>query len=168
MDLVMLTQMGRQLPSTRIGKFVIFLENIIDESWFIASAGIISVTVRYLILLLLQVLLSLCKVIYIDQPIGTGFSYGTDTVNSTQAAAPFIWKAFQILFESQLFSKYQAREQVFVLQVTTFFNGNYLGLFSQRRVSVDIMGPASSLISTNRMRRFGKVCFKAKRSTSAL
>lgn len=51
-------------------------------------------------------------VIYIDQPIGTGFSYGTDTVNSTEAAAPFVWKAFQILFESKLFSKYASREYV--------------------------------------------------------
>ena len=51
-------------------------------------------------------------VIYIDQPIGTGFSYGTDTVNSTEAAAPFVWKGFQILFESQLFSKYASREYV--------------------------------------------------------
>lgn len=51
-------------------------------------------------------------VIYIDQPIGTGFSYGTDTVNSTEAAAPFVWKAFQILFESQLFSQYASREYV--------------------------------------------------------
>jgi len=49
-------------------------------------------------------------VIYIDQPIGTGFSFGTDTVNSTQSASPFVWQAFQILFESQAFSKYSTRE----------------------------------------------------------
>jgi carboxypeptidase C (cathepsin A) len=49
-------------------------------------------------------------VLYIDQPIGTGFSFGTDTVNSTQAAAPFVWTAFQILFESGTFAKYQTRE----------------------------------------------------------
>ena len=52
-------------------------------------------------------------VIYIDQPIGTGFSFGNDTVNSTQSAAPFVWKAFQVLFESQAFNKYSAREYVF-------------------------------------------------------
>lgn len=50
------------------------------------------------------------KVIYIDQPIGTGFSYGTDTVNSTVAAAPFVWQAFQILFESEAFCDYASRE----------------------------------------------------------
>ena len=52
------------------------------------------------------------QVIYIDQPIGTGFSYGTDTVNSTASAAPFVWEAFQILFESGQFSKFQSREYV--------------------------------------------------------
>jgi carboxypeptidase C (cathepsin A) len=49
-------------------------------------------------------------VIYIDQPIGAGFSFGNDTVNSTQSAAPFVWQAFQVLFESQTFHKYSARE----------------------------------------------------------
>lgn len=52
-------------------------------------------------------------VIYIDQPIGTGFSFGKDTVNSTEAAAPLVWKAFQILFESGQFSKFQSREYAF-------------------------------------------------------
>ena len=50
--------------------------------------------------------------IYIDQPIGTGFSYGVDTVDSTVSAAPFVWKAFQVLFESPEFSKYKSRECV--------------------------------------------------------
>jgi len=52
------------------------------------------------------------QVIYIDQPIGTGFSFGDDTVNSTQSAAPFVWQAFQILFESDQFSKFKSREYV--------------------------------------------------------
>ncbi|KAG6826185.1 hypothetical protein H0H92_000810 [Tricholoma furcatifolium] len=47
-----------------------------------------------------------------DQPIGTGFSYGIDTVNSTEAAAPYVWEAFQILFESSAFDAYQSREYV--------------------------------------------------------
>ncbi|KAG1907466.1 serine carboxypeptidase-domain-containing protein [Suillus fuscotomentosus] len=60
--------------------------------------------------------------IYIDQPIGTGFSYGTDTVNSTKATAPFVWTAFQVLFESQLFSKYASREFIFA---TESYGGHY-------------------------------------------
>ena len=55
---------------------------------------------------------NIIQVIYIDQPIGTGFSYGTDTVNSTASAAPYVWEAFQILFESSEFSKFQSREYV--------------------------------------------------------
>ncbi|KAI6002114.1 Alpha/Beta hydrolase protein [Pisolithus albus] len=62
------------------------------------------------------------NMIYIDQPIGTGFSYGTDTVNSTEAAAPFVWKAFQVLFESQALAKYRSRE--FVL-ATESYGGHY-------------------------------------------
>ncbi|KAG2134306.1 Alpha/Beta hydrolase protein [Suillus cothurnatus] len=64
----------------------------------------------------------LSNIIYIDQPIGTGFSYGTDTVNSTEAAAPFVWTAFQVLFESQLFSKYASREFIFA---TESYGGHY-------------------------------------------
>ncbi|KAF9238093.1 Alpha/Beta hydrolase protein [Melanogaster broomeanus] len=62
------------------------------------------------------------NMIYIDQPIGTGFSYGTDPVNSTEAAAPFVWKAFQILFESNIFSKYASREFIFA---TESYGGHY-------------------------------------------
>ena len=51
-------------------------------------------------------------VIYIDQPIGTGFSFGTVDVNSTFAAAPAVWQAFQVLFESKQFAKFQSREYV--------------------------------------------------------
>jgi len=65
---------------------------------------------------------SVSNMIYIDQPIGTGFSYGSDPVNSTFTAAPWIWKAFQILFESQLFSKYESRE--FILS-TESYGGHY-------------------------------------------
>ncbi|KIK29406.1 hypothetical protein PISMIDRAFT_480498 [Pisolithus microcarpus 441] len=57
-----------------------------------------------------------------ETPIGTGFSYGTDTVNSTEAAAPFVWKAFQVLFESQALAKYRSRE--FVL-ATESYGGHY-------------------------------------------
>ncbi|KAL5508781.1 hypothetical protein ACEPAG_4760 [Sanghuangporus baumii] len=42
--------------------------------------------------------------------IGTGFSFGSDPVNSTKSAAPFVWTAFQILFESGEFSKFRSRE----------------------------------------------------------
>lgn len=65
---------------------------------------------------------TLSNVIYIDQPIGTGFSYGQDTVNSTWTAAPQVWKAIQILFESGEFSQYQSRE---IILGTESYGGHY-------------------------------------------
>jgi carboxypeptidase D len=35
------------------------------------------------------------NMIYIDQPIGVGLSYGTDDVTSTGTAAPYVWKLLQ-------------------------------------------------------------------------
>ncbi|KAK7680316.1 hypothetical protein QCA50_016556 [Cerrena zonata] len=62
------------------------------------------------------------NVIYIDQPIGTGFSFGTVDVNSTFTAAEPFWKMFQVLFESQEFSKFQKREFIFA---TESYGGHY-------------------------------------------
>ncbi|KAG1740415.1 Alpha/Beta hydrolase protein [Suillus paluster] len=69
---------------------------------------------------------NISNMIYIDQPIGTGFSYGTDLVYTTEEAAPFVWTAFQVLFESQLFSKYSSREFIFS---TEGFGGHYAPSF---------------------------------------
>ncbi|TBU21286.1 alpha/beta-hydrolase [Dichomitus squalens] len=65
---------------------------------------------------------NLSNIIYIDQPIGTGFSFGTIDVNSTFAASPAVWTAFQILFESKEFAKYQSREFIFA---TESYGGHY-------------------------------------------
>lgn len=46
--------------------------------------------------------------LYVDQPIGTGFSYGTESVNSTVAAAPYVWKLLQAFFA--LFPHYENRD----------------------------------------------------------
>ncbi|KAI0752467.1 alpha/beta-hydrolase [Daedaleopsis nitida] len=65
---------------------------------------------------------NLSNMIFIDEPIGSGFSHGTVDVNSTWAAAPPFWQAFQVLFESSEFSKYQSRE--FIL-ATESYGGHY-------------------------------------------
>ncbi|KAL7284880.1 hypothetical protein ACG7TL_002194 [Trametes sanguinea] len=65
---------------------------------------------------------NLSNIIYIDQPIGTGFSFGTIDVNSTFAAAPAVWTAFQVLFESEEFAKFQSREFIFA---TESYGGHY-------------------------------------------
>ncbi|KAH6647100.1 Alpha/Beta hydrolase protein [Truncatella angustata] len=48
------------------------------------------------------------NMIYVDQPIGTGFSYGTDTVTSTVTAAPFVWKLLQAFLTQ--FPQYESRD----------------------------------------------------------
>ena len=48
------------------------------------------------------------NMLYIDQPIGTGFSYGTDQVTSTVTAAPYVWTLLQALFAQ--FPKYESRD----------------------------------------------------------
>ncbi|KIM82781.1 hypothetical protein PILCRDRAFT_784713 [Piloderma croceum F 1598] len=53
---------------------------------------------------------NISNMIYIDQPVGTGFSYGTELVNSTGASGPPVWTTLQLLFESGLFDKYLSRE----------------------------------------------------------
>lgn len=51
---------------------------------------------------------SYANMLYIDQPIGVGFSYGTDSVTSTVTAAPFVWKLL-LAFYAQ-FPQYENRD----------------------------------------------------------
>ncbi|TFK52792.1 alpha/beta-hydrolase [Heliocybe sulcata] len=78
------------------------------------------------------------NMIYIDQPIGTGFSYGTDTVNSTFTSSPYVWNAFQVLFESGEFAQYQSREFIFA---TESYGGHYgpamVTYFDQQNALID-------------------------------
>ncbi|KAF2110742.1 carboxypeptidase S1, CPD-S1 [Lophiotrema nucula] len=49
------------------------------------------------------------NVLYLDNPIGTGFSYGSGTqVNNTKEAIPYVWNALQIFLDE--FEEYQGRE----------------------------------------------------------
>ncbi|KAI0000651.1 serine carboxypeptidase [Russula compacta] len=50
------------------------------------------------------------NVLFIDQPVGTGFSYGSTTVGTSQQAASDVWKFLQIWFHDSRFSKYASRE----------------------------------------------------------
>lgn len=44
---------------------------------------------------------------FIDQPVGVGFSYGTTTVGTSQEAASDVWEFLQIWFNDTRFSKFQ-------------------------------------------------------------
>lgn len=46
--------------------------------------------------------------LYIDQPIGVGFSFGNDDVDSTITAAPEVWRLLQAFYAQ--FPKYESRE----------------------------------------------------------
>ncbi|RKU44280.1 hypothetical protein DL546_001629 [Coniochaeta pulveracea] len=48
------------------------------------------------------------NMLYVDQPIGTGFSYGTDDATSTVTAAPFIWQFMQAFYTA--FPQYENRD----------------------------------------------------------
>ena len=48
------------------------------------------------------------NMIYIDQPIGVGFSYGTDSVTSTVTAAPYVYKLIQAFYSA--FPQYKSRD----------------------------------------------------------
>ena len=47
------------------------------------------------------------NMLYVDQPIGTGFSYGTDDVTSTVTAAPYVWTLLQAFYAQ--FPQYENR-----------------------------------------------------------
>ena len=46
--------------------------------------------------------------LYVDQPIGVGFSYGTDDVDSTVTAATYVWTLIQAFFAQ--FPQYESRD----------------------------------------------------------
>ncbi|KIJ41895.1 hypothetical protein M422DRAFT_229416 [Sphaerobolus stellatus SS14] len=50
------------------------------------------------------------NMLYIDQPVGVGFSHGTTTVGTSLAAAQDVWKFLQIFFSDSRFSKYSANK----------------------------------------------------------
>ncbi|KAJ7322923.1 alpha/beta-hydrolase [Mycena albidolilacea] len=59
---------------------------------------------------------TISNMIYIDQPVGAGFSTGTGPVDSTDDAAKMMWTAFQILFESPEFSAFAGRDLIFATE----------------------------------------------------
>lgn len=61
------------------------------------------------------------NMLYIDQPVGVGFSYGNTTINSTKAAAPHVWNALQMFFTS--FPEYEERN----FGILTYSYGGHYG-----------------------------------------
>jgi carboxypeptidase C (cathepsin A) len=69
--------------------------------------------------------------LYVDQPIGTGFSYGTDPVTSTVTAAPYVWNLLQAFFAQ--FPQYENRD-------FGIFTESYGGHYGPGKLSLTVMG----------------------------
>ena len=50
---------------------------------------------------------SRANVLYIDQPVGAGFSHGELLVDTSQKAAADVWQFLQIFFSDPRFAKYK-------------------------------------------------------------
>ena len=48
--------------------------------------------------------------LFIDQPVGTGFSYGTENVDTSKKAAVDVWKFLQIWLADPRFKYYAGRD----------------------------------------------------------
>jgi carboxypeptidase C (cathepsin A) len=67
------------------------------------------------------------NMLYIDQPIATGFSYGDDNVNSTLSSAPYIWRLLQAFYSQ--FPQYKNRD-------FGIFTESYGGHYGPRELSL--------------------------------
>jgi len=76
------------------------------------------------------------NMLYIDQPIGTGFSYGTDTVTSTVTAAPQVWALLQAFYTQ--FPQYQSRDfGIFTESYGGHYGPQFASYFQQQNAAID-------------------------------
>lgn len=74
--------------------------------------------------------------LYIDQPIGVGFSYGTDDVTSTVTAAPYVWKLIQAFYAQ--FPQYENRDfGIFTESYGGHYGPEFAYYFQQQNSAID-------------------------------
>ncbi|KAM0595077.1 hypothetical protein ACHAP1_000564 [Verticillium nonalfalfae] len=74
--------------------------------------------------------------LYVDQPIGTGFSYGTDDATSTLAAAPRVWKLLQAFYAQ--FPEYEGRDfGIFTESYGGHYGPEFAFYFEQQNAAID-------------------------------
>ncbi|KAL9013022.1 MAG: hypothetical protein Q9173_002247 [Seirophora scorigena] len=75
------------------------------------------------------------NLLYIDQPLGVGFSYGTDAVNSTVTAAPNVWKLLQAFYAH--FSQYLNRDfGIFTESYGGHYGPEFAEYFEQQNAAI--------------------------------
>lgn len=73
---------------------------------------------------------------YVDQPIGTGFSYGTDDAVSTLAAAPRVWNLLQAFYAQ--FPEYENRDfGLFTESYGGHYGPEFAYYFEQQNAAID-------------------------------
>ncbi|PNP78538.1 hypothetical protein FNYG_08168 [Fusarium nygamai] len=76
------------------------------------------------------------NMLYVDQPIGTGFSYGTDDAVSTLAAAPRVWKLLQAFYAQ--FPEYENRDfGIFTESYGGHYGPEFAFYFEQQNVAIE-------------------------------
>lgn len=76
------------------------------------------------------------NMLYIDQPIGTGFSYGEIVVNSTVTAAPYVWTLIQSFFAE--FPEYECRDfGLFTESYGGHYGPEFSYYFQQQNAKID-------------------------------
>ncbi|KAJ6599973.1 alpha/beta-hydrolase [Mycena vulgaris] len=81
---------------------------------------------------------NLSNMIYIDQPVGAGFSHGTAIIDNTDDAAKIMWNAFQILFESPEFSAFQGRDLIFATEsYGAHYGPAFIAYFNAQNALID-------------------------------
>ncbi|KAH8815534.1 carboxypeptidase-like protein S1 [Xylogone sp. PMI_703] len=79
---------------------------------------------------------SFANMLYIDQPIGTGFSYGTDTVTSTVTAAPQVWTLLQAFYAA--FPQYENRDfGIFTESYGGHYGPEFASYFESQNKAID-------------------------------
>jgi carboxypeptidase C (cathepsin A) len=76
------------------------------------------------------------NMLYVDQPIGTGFSYGVDHANSTKKAASYVWKLLQAFYTA--FPDYKSREfGLFTESYGGHYGPEFSAYFQQQNAKID-------------------------------
>ncbi|KAK8121809.1 carboxypeptidase S1 [Apiospora sp. TS-2023a] len=76
------------------------------------------------------------NMLYVDQPIGTGFSFGSDPVNSTVTAAPYVWNLLQAFYAN--FPEYACRDfGIFTESYGGHYGPEFASYIQEQNVAID-------------------------------